>query len=191
MRRARKFMRWLSVILPAALALSWTPATLAAQPTLISLSPGSAIAGGARFTLTVNGTGFTSDSMAALDGVALATVYKSATQLEAAIPTSLIASPCTITITVTTDGIVATVPVTGGSILTIDPPSAIPGSGQTSAVVDRAVPLKMSDAKSGSTSTWDAVAPATLKSAGEFDNLGRRRFGRKQPWTVPGSRKRE
>jgi hypothetical protein len=160
MRRARKFMRWLSVIFPATLAVAWTPAALAAQPTLISLSPASATSGGAAFTLTINGTDFISASRAAWGSVALATTYKSATELEAEISASLIANPGTATITVTTDGIVSS-----SSILTIDPPSAISGSGPASAVVGSAFPSSMSDAKLTSTSTWDATASPIYKSA--------------------------
>jgi uncharacterized protein (TIGR03437 family) len=64
------------------------PSTLA----ITSLSPNSAIAGGAAFTLTVNGTGFVSGSLVQWNGSALATTFVSATQLTATVPASLILS---------------------------------------------------------------------------------------------------
>lgn len=144
------------------------PAAMAAPPALVSLSPASAIASGARFTLTINGTGFTPDSMAALDGVLLVTTYKSATQLQAAIPAGLIANSGTATVTVTTDGILSTDSVTSSATFTIDPPSALSGSGPALGVVGSALPQSMSDAKIASTSTWDAAAAPTYKTAGEL-----------------------
>ena len=166
MRSVRSFMRWLSVVFPATLALAWAPAVLAAPPTLISLSPASATAGGAAFTLTINGTDFTSASTSAWDGLALATTYKSSTQLAVAIPASLIENPGTATVTVTTDGVVSTVTVAGGATLTIDPQPAISGSNPASAVLGGALPLSMSGGKF--TSTWDATALATYKSAAQL-----------------------
>ena len=54
-------------------------------PTATSLSPTSATAGGAAFTLTVNGTGFVSTSVVKFNGAAKTTTFVSATQLTAAI----------------------------------------------------------------------------------------------------------
>src|SRR6202012_2052394 len=50
-------------------------------PTAASLSPNNATAGGAAFTLTVNGTGFVSTSVVKFNGAAKATTFVSATQL--------------------------------------------------------------------------------------------------------------
>jgi hypothetical protein len=168
MRNERSFMRWLSVVFPAALALAWATAVLAAPPALISLSPVSATAGGAAFTLTINGTDFTSASTSVWDGVALATTYKNSTQLEAAIPASLIENPGTATVTVKTPGVVSTVPIAGSATLTIDSQPAISGSGPASAVLGSALPPSMSDAKFTLTSTWDATALTTHKSAAQL-----------------------
>ena len=60
-------------------------------PTLASLSPTSAYAGGAAFALTVNGTNFVKTSAVKWNGTGLATTYVSATQLTAAIPATDIA----------------------------------------------------------------------------------------------------
>jgi hypothetical protein len=69
-------------------------------PALKSISPSSATAGGASFTLTVDGTGFISASAVTWNGSALATTYVSATQLTATVPASDIAAAGTAQITV-------------------------------------------------------------------------------------------
>ena len=61
-------------------------------PVLSSVSPTAAVAGGASFTLTTNGTGFVSGSTVHWNGATRATTFVSATQLTAAIPASDIAS---------------------------------------------------------------------------------------------------
>jgi len=69
--------------------------------TITSLSPSSATAGGAGFTLTVNGTGFVSGSVVNVGGSAKATTFKSATQLTAAISASDIAAGGVLNVIVT------------------------------------------------------------------------------------------
>ncbi|MBI4771110.1 MAG: Ig-like domain repeat protein, partial [Chloroflexi bacterium] len=61
-------------------------------PSLTGLSPTSATAGVAEFTLTVNGTGFVSGATVQWNGSNLSTSYVSATQLNATIPAANIAS---------------------------------------------------------------------------------------------------
>src|SRR5260370_16801596 len=73
-------------------------------PTITSMSPTSAIAGAAAFTLTVNGANFVTGSMVNFNGNALATTFVSATQLTAAIPASDIAPAGTFNVTVTNPG---------------------------------------------------------------------------------------
>jgi len=73
-------------------ALSFTIQALTPQPTLTSLSPTSATAGGAAFTLTVNGTGFISGATVAWKGANRTTTFVSATQLTAAIAAADIAT---------------------------------------------------------------------------------------------------
>jgi P pilus assembly chaperone PapD len=81
----------------------------APAPTITTLSPPTVAAGGAAFTLTVNGTKFCRGSLNGAgmpgtvvewDGVALATTYVSPTQLTASVPASYIASGGAHTITV-------------------------------------------------------------------------------------------
>ncbi len=61
-------------------------------PTLTSLSPASVNAGGAAFTLTVNGTNFVTASSVRWNGNSRPTTFVSSTQLTAAIPASDIAN---------------------------------------------------------------------------------------------------
>jgi hypothetical protein len=62
------------------------------NPTLTSISPDSATAGGATFTLTATGTAFVSGATIDWNGVALTTTYKSATKLTASVPVADIAA---------------------------------------------------------------------------------------------------
>jgi hypothetical protein len=73
-------------------------------PTLTSLSPNTAVAGGPAFTLTANGTNFRADSVVRWNGSDRATTFVSSTQLRAAIPASDIATAGTATITVFNPG---------------------------------------------------------------------------------------
>ncbi len=89
-------------------------------PTITSLSPTSAVAGGAGFTLTINGSNFTSTAVANWGATPLTTTYVSATKLTAAIPASLIAAAGTANITVTATG-----GSSSGRTFTINPPLPI------------------------------------------------------------------
>ncbi len=74
-----------------------TPST----PTITTISPSSTVAGGAAFTLTINGTNFVAASMVNFGGSAPATTFINSTQLTAAIPAASIASTGTMAVTVT------------------------------------------------------------------------------------------
>jgi hypothetical protein len=74
--------------------------TIAAGPAITSLSPNTATAGGAAFTLTVNGTGFVSGAVVQWNGAALSTTFVSVTQLTAQVAASLIATAATAAVTV-------------------------------------------------------------------------------------------
>lgn len=78
-------------------------------PTLSSISPNSASAGGADFILTANGTNFVASSKVRWNGQDLLTAFVSATQLTAQVPASLIASSGTTQVTVFT-------PTPGGGV---------------------------------------------------------------------------
>jgi hypothetical protein len=71
-------------------------------PVLYSISPDAATAGDPDTTLTVGGAEFTAQSVVYFGPTALATVYGSATQLTATIPSSLLSSTGAFSITVVT-----------------------------------------------------------------------------------------
>ena len=73
-------------------------------PTLSSLSPSSATAGGAAFTLTVNGSNFVAGSTVRWNDVARPTTYVSAAQLTAAIPATDLIAAGTIMVSVLNPG---------------------------------------------------------------------------------------
>src|ERR1700737_1967653 len=75
-----------------------------ATPTITTVSPNSAVAGGAAFTLTINGTNFVAASMVNFGGTAPTTTFVNSTQLIAAIPAAAIASTGTPAVTVTNPG---------------------------------------------------------------------------------------
>jgi YVTN family beta-propeller protein len=70
-------------------------------PTITTISPTSTVAGGAAFTLTINGTNFVAASMVNFGGSAPATTFVNSTQLTAAIPAASIASTGVPAVTVT------------------------------------------------------------------------------------------
>lgn len=73
------------------------------MPTVSALSPNSATAGSAAFTMTVNGTNFASKSVVNLNGTAQTanTTFVSGNQLMVAVPAAVIATPGTVSVTVT------------------------------------------------------------------------------------------
>jgi hypothetical protein len=73
-------------------------------PTITTLSPTSAVAGGAAFTLTVNGTNFVAASQVSFNGGLKPTTFKSATQLTAAIVATDILNSGLVNVTVTNPG---------------------------------------------------------------------------------------
>src|ERR1700756_1675847 len=73
-------------------------------PTVSAISPNTALAGGAAFTLTITGTNFVANSIINFGGAAPATPFVSSTQLTAAIPAASIASSGTLTVSVTNPG---------------------------------------------------------------------------------------
>jgi IPT/TIG domain len=70
-------------------------------PTITAISPDSAVAGGAAFTLTINGTNFVAGSLVNFGGAAPTTTFVNSTQLTAAIPAAGIASTGMLAVTVT------------------------------------------------------------------------------------------
>src|SRR5207245_3938743 len=74
--------------------------TISAVPSITSLNPNCAIAGGPQFTLTVNGTNFVSGATVKWNATSLVTTFVSATQLTATVPASLMVTAGTASITV-------------------------------------------------------------------------------------------
>ena len=73
-------------------------------PTITSLNPNSATAGGAAFSMTVTGTGFVSGSVVKFGATSLTTTFNGGTQLTASVPASAITASGTIQVTVSNPG---------------------------------------------------------------------------------------
>jgi len=73
-------------------------------PVISSLTPGSALAGGPGFPLTVTGAGFQAGAVVLWNGTVLTTAFTDANHLIATVPFNLIASPAVVSITVANPG---------------------------------------------------------------------------------------
>ncbi|MGA8982201.1 MAG: IPT/TIG domain-containing protein, partial [Candidatus Acidiferrales bacterium] len=105
---------------PVNFVISPTPP---ATPTITSVTPTDATAGGIAFTLTVTGTNFIPQSVVDWNGGARATTFKSATSLSAAIQASDIATAGTAEITVVSFGANGGVATSAPLAFTINPSS--------------------------------------------------------------------
>jgi hypothetical protein len=85
---------------PQTVSLTGTGIGINAVPTLSALSPSSARAGEAAFTLTVTGTNFVSTSTVQWNGTGLATTYVSGTKLSASVPPNHVATARTASVRV-------------------------------------------------------------------------------------------
>jgi hypothetical protein len=83
-----------------------TPPAVGTMPAISQLNPDSATAGGAGFTLTVDGTNFNANAVVNWNGVAQTanTTYVSGGQLTVAVPAAAVAASGTVTVTVTNPG---------------------------------------------------------------------------------------
>jgi hypothetical protein len=82
--------------LSGAVALFWlstVSCSCPSTPSITSISPSTATAGGAGFVLTINGKNFDSNSIAVWNGAALTISLVSGNQLSATIPATDIAQP--------------------------------------------------------------------------------------------------
>ncbi len=94
-----------TVVNPSGATSNALPFTIGmALPSLSSLSPTSATAGGPAFTLTVNGSGFLPGSTVQWSSQSLTTTYLNGGQLGAAVPSNLIGAPGSATVTVLNPG---------------------------------------------------------------------------------------
>jgi uncharacterized protein (TIGR03437 family) len=132
-------------------------------PTITTINPSSVAAGGAAFTLTVNGTNFINGSVVKISGADRATTFVSNSQLTAAISASDISTGATISVTVTNPG-----PGGGTSnaaTLTINNPApAITTLSPTSATVGGAaftLTVNGTGFVTGSTVQWNGANRAT------------------------------
>jgi hypothetical protein len=78
-----------------------TPAVAGSMPAITELAPDSTSSGGAAFTLTVNGSNFSSTAKVNFNGAALSTTVVSGNQLMATVSAEEIANPGTVSVTVT------------------------------------------------------------------------------------------
>jgi IPT/TIG domain len=79
-------------------------------PAITQLAPDNANSGGPQFALTVNGSNFSSKASVKFGGANMTTTFVSANQLMANVPATAIATPGTVSVTVTNPG----TPATGG-----------------------------------------------------------------------------
>ena len=89
----------LVVVNPGNLSSATAQFPIQALPTITSLSPPSATAGGGAFTLTVNGANYLTGATVKWNGSALTTTFVSAAKLTATVPANLIASAGSASIT--------------------------------------------------------------------------------------------
>ncbi len=179
MQSARSFFRRLTLVFSVTLAFAFAPPASATPPAVTTLSPNSITAGAAAFTLTINGSNFTSTSTAIWGATALKTACKSTKQLTATVSSSLVATAGTAKITVISAG-----GTSAGAAFTItSPPPAITSLSPASAIAGRAFTMTINGrnfaplacAKWGSTplttafvsaSQLKASVPASLVTAG-------------------------
>jgi hypothetical protein len=133
----------------AAVAITITPGGSQA-PITVSLSPAAALAGGAAFTLTVNGSNFVATSRVRWNGSNRTTTFLSSSQLTAAISASDIAVPKTVQVTVYN-------PSPGGTsnpqIFTVENPAPVTGSLSPASANARGATFTLSVYGSGFVST--------------------------------------
>jgi hypothetical protein len=126
-------------------------------PSIATLSPAAVAAGAAAFTLTVNGTGFTSSSVVLWNGAPRPTTFVSATQLRAAIGAADVASLGQSLVTVST-------PAPGGGVsnavtFSATPPPSLSVSA-TAVAPGASVTMTLTNG-SGAAQDWLALAPVT------------------------------
>src|SRR5208283_3966791 len=134
-------------------------------PAIVGLSPSSATAGGAAFTLTVSGKGFISGSVVNWNGSSRTTTYVCATQVTAAIGAADIATAGTASVTVTNPAPGGGTTITG--TFTINGSSSTPAISMLSPAIATAgtAPLTLTvrgkGFNSGSVVNWNGSSRAT------------------------------
>jgi trimeric autotransporter adhesin len=134
--------------------------TLTPPPAIATLSPASIMAYSAAFTLTVNGTGFTSGATVVWNNSPLTTKFVSATQLTAAVPASVITGAGSVSIVVfngavTTNTVALTVTAPPPVITSLSPVATVAGSAALTLTVNG------TGFTTSSTLQWNSAAIAT------------------------------
>jgi len=94
------------------------PAVAGSMPAISQLNPNSATAGGAAFTMTVNGSNFATNAVVNWNGSAMSgTTFVTAKQLMLNVPASAISTSGSVRVTVTNPAITGTGPYGGGGTL--------------------------------------------------------------------------
>ncbi len=146
----------------------------APPPQIVSLSPVSAVAGGAGFSLSVSGAGYEPGAVVKWNGTALATSYVSAVRLAATVPATLIAAAGMVQVTVSvgtrTSANMPFLVVSGAtsnpSITALTPPSVPAGNGAFVLVVTGANFLPQTViAWNGTPLATAYVSPSTLTAS--------------------------
>ena len=104
-------MKLITILMLCAVAIgcgygshSTTPPAPGTTPTIASLAPSNATAGGAAFMMTVTGANFNSNAVVNFANQAMTTTWANAGMVTASIPSSAIATAGTVQVTVTNPG---------------------------------------------------------------------------------------
>ena|ERR1700752_2661188 len=162
----------------AAVATPSSPNTPNPSPQITSISPTTALAGGASFTLTINGSNFVAASIVSFDGAASSTTFVSPTQLTTNISSNAIyETPRSIGVTVTN-------PAPGGG--TSNAVTFTLASGYTSVALEptgkfayaanggsNSVSMYMINETSGALTAFGVIAAGTSPASVTVDRLGK------------------
>jgi hypothetical protein len=127
-----------TVVNPGNLTSNTAPFTITnPAPTITTISPATAVAGGGGFTLTITGTNFVNGSVVRWNGSPRTTTFVSSTRLEVAIPASDVATAGTANVTVfnpapgggTSNTATFTITNPAPTITAISPATTVAGSG--------------------------------------------------------------
>ena len=141
-------------------------ATISGPPTISTLSPSSATAGGSALTMTVNGSGFLAGSAVQWNGSSLSTTYGGGNQLSASVPANLIVSQGSANITVVNPGgatsnvVMFTINAAVPLLSSLTPNSAAAGGPGFNLIVDGSGFLV------GSTVVWNGSSLSTTYGGG-------------------------
>jgi putative Ig domain-containing protein/IPT/TIG domain-containing protein len=147
-------------LLPLLVLFATANSLLAANPTISSINPTCAMAGGPQFTLTVIGTNYDNTSVVRWGSANLATTFVSSTQLTATVPAANIATAGTVQVTVknstgsASNAVTFTIVATP-TISSLNPTCATPGGAGFTLTVNG------TNFVSGSTVKWNGTALAT------------------------------